>query len=203
MSKVSQQLHLMGYVKTKIRFNFRVGVVCLAAFILLLGLVSLKYQFSLYKGQQELVTLSKQVSIHEQKVQKLMYRGDKGNYLLGILPGNLALNNARFYLESQALADISVDDLWIVHFFVGQNGDSIKIEGGTLDSKQVNAFLKNLDKEKAFDKVVFKGVDVQKGVLPKIPPNQSAAAKKLKIPPFYQFDVQTVSATERRKDWKK
>lgn len=193
MSKVIQKLDLMHYVKTKVRFNFYVALVAVVVLMAVLAGITVKDQLTHQKFLQQFTELDKQVKAYEAEMHKLVFRGEESNYLIGILPDEIVLNNSGFYHEFEGFANLHVDKLWMTHIHLDDHGDFIQLNGGTLSSNQVDVLLQKLNQQEQFKNVDFKGIDVRKGELPKLPFNKREKAKKLKIPAFYQFTIQTTS----------
>lgn len=125
-----------------------------------------------------------------QTLQPILQHGD-GNPVMGVLFSGASQNQLDFYPEFEALTHIQINGLWLNEVVIHRHPAFTKITGAMDAPEKLDQLLKALSTQPAFQNVRFIGVDVNKGLLPNVPEQYREEIKKLHIPPFYHFTLQT------------
>ena len=200
MSNSASQFNLLKFIERQpmLTANKIAGIIILVVAIMLTHLL---FQWNQFRHHAEAIKeLEQEIAQATLTFQPFLQQG-AGNFLTGILPADPRLNAKGFYSEFNALTHIQVQGLWLKTVEIIRNPVAIKITGSMDTPDKLDQLLKQLSLQSAFKDVNFIGMSVEKGFLPGLPSKYQeqakAQAKKIKMPSFYNFVIQTTALNQQ------
>lgn len=198
MSNSAAQFNLLKFVEHKPQLSANRIVAIIILFIVVI-MSYFFFQVNQFRHDAENAEkLEQNMAQMVLALQPLLQKGE-GNALKSVLLIDPRMNKKGFYPEFEALSNLQVKDLWLRDVQINRAPSTIKMIGAMDSPAKLDELLKQIALQSVFKNIEFLGVRVNKGMLPDLPEKYQKEAKKLKIPDFYHFIIQTTAIIQQEK----
>lgn len=189
MRKIAEQFNLAQHVSKRVFFGAKLLTLALAIYFIVLIVVSAGLWAERSALQAKNIELSQQLKKADAALAPMLYKGEKNNKLIGVLPKNLQTDAGGFYQNFSDISKVSVPGLWLVQLSINRDGHQVAMAGATENKDNIKDFIDDLYDQNVFDQKQLEIAAMKKGLIDDLTKAQKEQVKELKLPPYYRFKI--------------